>query len=109
MDDRTLLEKAAKAAGIQPATYERRKVGWHIPDEGVIREWNPLKDDGDVARLEARLLINVIWHQYWVEAQAPTENGRSYFTEHFVDFGGDKLKARRHASVKAAAAAMEGV
>ena len=45
MDDRTMLELAAKAAGLEPKS------------DGVIyagfgaREWNPITDDGDALRL----------------------------------------------------------
>ena len=57
MDDRRLLEKAAKAAGLQfsdgrqlnPRVYLVRAAGedW--------RGWNPLTDDGDALRLAVKL------------------------------------------------------
>ncbi|MCA3177604.1 MAG: hypothetical protein O9345_16250 [Burkholderiaceae bacterium] len=42
MDDRQLLEAAAKAAGIDPK--------W----DGLYWQWNPLTDDGDALRREIR-------------------------------------------------------
>lgn len=59
MEDRELLELAAKAAGItgEPSTTIG---GWHclvLPNwEGI---WAPLDDDGDALRLAVKLNINV--------------------------------------------------
>lgn len=60
MNDRELLELAAKAAGI-PVTPD-----CHIPSGGlwlfnvdVDRVWNPLADDGDALRLAATLKLTV--------------------------------------------------
>lgn len=59
MTDRELLERAAKAAGATWSDYSD-----HTPDhlvirhaDGVWREWNPLKDDGDAFRLAVKLNI----------------------------------------------------
>ena len=57
MTDRELLELAAKAAGMKPAS------------DGVIyaglgsREWNPLTDDGDALRLAVKLRLDVIHNE----------------------------------------------
>lgn len=68
MDDRELLELAAKAAGI-PVT-----LGCHIPSGGmwlfhvdVDRVWSPLHDDGDALRLAA-LIPSLDLH--WLVAKA---------------------------------------
>lgn len=53
MNDRELLEKAAKAAGL--SFHVSRE--WH--DKGSIlvndSHWNPLEDDGDALRLAVKL------------------------------------------------------
>ena len=67
MDDRTMLELAAKAAGIEwiPANTEKGielepvfglwlKIHGE-PYEGQRRRWNPLADDGDALRLAVTL------------------------------------------------------
>jgi len=62
MDDRELLELAAKAAGYQVDTgFADCPVifGEDAGPEGP-REWNPLTDDGDALRLAAGLCLNVL-------------------------------------------------
>lgn len=67
MNDRELLEAAAKAAGIPGAYVKDKRVCW---DEGAFKVtgiyvdgdediWNPLKDDGDAFRLAVRLQMKV--------------------------------------------------
>lgn len=66
MDDRELLELAAKGAGLDvthPWNAERLglsppQVGLCIP--GVSTCWNPLSDDGDALRLANRLRLSII-------------------------------------------------
>ncbi len=65
MDDREVLELAAKAAGIE--TGEPQKSAWFYCKsgscgEGIYRihgnkveHWNPLTDDGDALRLAVKL------------------------------------------------------
>ena len=48
MDDKTMLELAAKAAGIDH---------WY-GKEGTV-DWNPLTDDGDALRLAVKLEITI--------------------------------------------------
>ena len=50
MDDRTMLELAAKAAG-----YEYARHGGYIVVDGIPRNWNPLTDDGDALRLAVKI------------------------------------------------------
>ena len=54
MDDRELLELAAKAVGhaIDPID------AMHEPEDWAC--WNPLNDDGDALRLAAGLCLNVL-------------------------------------------------
>ena len=58
MDDRTLLEAAAKAAGF-PITWSKdcfgNETGPWIHNSG----WRPLSDDGDALRLAVKLRLRV--------------------------------------------------
>ena len=96
MNDRELLELAAKAAGIEPASYMGRDVGWYVPGRGV-GNWNPLTDDGDALRLALSLNILVGLGKAWT-------NGDQLLG---VMYGEDLLqgqrKATRRAIVRAAA------
>ena len=86
--DRELLERAAKAAGIE---------AWRLDAHSQhASHWDALTDDGDEARLEGALLMNVSWGMAYVTVDSCTER--------FSDHGGDKQKARRYAGVRAAAA-----
>jgi len=93
--DRDLLERAAKAAGYDAKWsnhfYEPFR-GFEVNGDS----WNPLEDDGDEARLEGALLMNVSWGMASVTVDGCTER--------FSDHGGDKQKARRYAGTRAAAA-----
>jgi len=73
MNDRELLELAAKAAGLELDTkygafhdgsgrwWLSVKVGneWH--------QWNPLTDDGDALRLAVKLELSILLRPYRVE------------------------------------------
>lgn len=50
MNDRELLEAAAKAAGIEILGWSRE-----TPSVGFETAWNPLTDDGDALRLAVKL------------------------------------------------------
>ena len=57
MNDRELLEKAAKTADLP-------ECGWMGPafmyvQDGTFTDWNPLIDDGDAFRLAAKLGFNL--------------------------------------------------
>ncbi|MFT2180819.1 hypothetical protein [Pseudomonas aeruginosa] len=54
MNDRTLLELAARAAGIDPVLAEPINFS-----TGVEYYWNPLTDDGDALRLAVKLRFEV--------------------------------------------------
>lgn len=105
MNDREMLELAAKAAGIERGA-DRFDGGISITDitgrHRSLPKWNPLTDDGDNACLEATLGLNVIWGSRSVRV------GRKIIkdgpmAERYQDHGGDRQKARRWASVRAAA------
>jgi hypothetical protein len=103
MNDRELLELAAKAAGYPPEWRGSIMVG---TEDGAGRPWNPLTDDGDHARLEAALNIDVEWHTIGVVAILNDKDlirSTHRFREVYADHSGDKQKARRYAGVRAAA------
>ena len=59
MDDRELLELAAKAAGFGIENFlGGREIVRRDPD-GQPVYWNPLKDDGDALRLAVKLRLNL--------------------------------------------------
>ena len=92
MNDRELLELAAKAAGMGMFDFERsRHRTWRVGDT----DWNPLTDDGDALRLAVKLHMSIsIGHRF-----AFANNS----TEYFNDNGNDPYAATRCAIVRAAA------
>lgn len=114
MNDRELLELAAKAAGDQSLRWLGEKSGefeggWYrkIPDLNLTWEWNPLTNDGDALRLmaECDIYVMVVTEQGHVSARI--RNGpRSYWNE---PIGDDKMAAIRRAAVRAAASTVEEI
>lgn len=99
MNDRELLELAAKAAGIE-GEYSKR-ANAIVNEDGY---WMPLNDDGDALRLAVKLKIDI--HNF--------SNGCNADTRHsLIDIGfveenahrndGDIYKAVRRSIVRAAA------
>ncbi len=114
MDDRTLLEMAARSAGVDV----------HQSDDGTIQcrpilavyhyvqgqpfcelEWNPLKDDAACFRMEVALSISTTFMAKYVFSQ--TDDGIPHI-EYFKNHSGDRNAARRRASTRAAAALGDG-
>lgn len=101
MTDREMLELAARAAGYGKVWYledtdtpyigPRYQLGLPL----AYKTFRPLKDDGDEARLEAVLGLNVAWDSYSVRVGGVTEL--------FIHHDGNKQAARRFAGVRAAA------
>lgn len=68
MDDRTLLELAAKAAGIVihdwngdwPVIYIEHYGDPQEPPEYEAKYWHPLYDDGDAFRMAVKLGIEIV-------------------------------------------------
>jgi len=104
MDDRQLLEDAARAAGIEGQwgheSYIERHEGF-IPT-GWLRRWNPLTDDGDALRLAVQLKIKWTFQGTFVVI----EDGTSTIGE---ALGYDPYAATRRAIVRAAASRAKGV
>lgn len=99
MTDKELLEKAAKAAGVQGHFVERHPMDGYptyscgIGNAGRVNPlWNPLTDDGDALRLAVKL--DMIDGRQW---KAPIT--RAIYDE----CGGDWYAATRRAIVRAAA------
>lgn len=94
MTDRQMLEDAARAIGLHV-------VLWHGDTPNVSRgdavswPWNPLADDGDEARLETALGLNVAWDFFSVLV--------GDVIEIFNRNGNDKQASRRRAGVRVAA------
>ena len=98
MDDRELLELAAKAAGIE--------------DTGVVADgiahrfgggyWNPLTDDGDALRLATTLRLNIEYMDGTDSVAArhdeAAESG-AYAVEALDDFGVRRAIARAAAQI----------
>lgn len=92
MSDCELLELAAKAAGI-----ENLALYGHMHR----RDWNPLTDDGDNARLRRSLRIVVQWFPTDVAAMHWSSDGRG--RSWAEPYGDDRASAERRAVVRAAA------
>lgn len=98
--DRELLELAAKAEG--------RELGYWCPTNNAFwcgEYWNPRTNDGDGARLEAALGIEVEWFDASVRCANLTGASRNDIVarEMYAEHGGDKQAARRLASLRVAA------
>jgi len=105
--DRELLELAAKAAGYKGLNYDGLQWEACAGDRGILVPWNPLKYDGDNARLETKLEIEVRWHEDGVEAGKRGDAIGVYVFYEETEY--DKDKARRLASVNFAAAMGEAM
>jgi hypothetical protein len=123
MNDRELLEAAAKAAGIVGAWKEKANPsirassgpdtieGFFIasPRGGYGKLWRPLADDGDALRLAAMLRINI----EYVATLGGIDAGVNCWPRGRGDcgltvFGDDAASCTRRAIVGAAAALAEG-
>lgn len=115
-NEREMLEWAARAAGHDCSCNDR--LGcleiWQKGDK-VKRFWQPHRDDGDCARLEAACGLDLSWFDDRVEIGDSHADPVDWLlaSASYADHGGDKNKARRWASTLAAAtlgksAAMDG-
>lgn len=104
MNDRELLELAAKAAGnIEYFWTENGNLVLSDPDG---KRWNPLTDDGDALRLAVKLglAIRVLEKCVFVESDPETLLGQSQYSELEMYGNSDPYAATRRAIVRAAAA-----
>ena len=109
MNDRTLLELAAKAAGFQEYEYCETSGGESAlyvrsPDIGF---WMPFSDDGDALRLAVKLSIEFVFDDesqrvnagVWRATSAPND-----IWDCLTPYNDDKYAAARLAITRAAAA-----
>ena len=104
IDDRELLEIAAKAAGIEiePCTCSDPKWPFRLKPNHGFGHWNQLADDGDALRLAADLRIRIVFRPA-VYADTPT--GIRFFGRDFANNGSGLYARVRYAIVRAAARA----
>lgn len=111
-DDRKLLERAAKAAGVpiyasDDGTLQQRPI-WAVKCGGgngtmpYEQEWNPLRDDAEAFRLMATLNINVHFRENINGAFVVAEHTGIDFCPESLD-GQHEWEATRRAIVRAAA------
>lgn len=129
MDDRQLLEAAARAAGypISEGHIEETPSGlwWvyidsneetHPPptDSAWTELWNPLTDDGDALRLAVQCGLEVSFvNEDGIDRACVGYSGHDHISDHiayvFEDHKGDIFAATRRAIVRAAASRAKGV
>ena len=85
MDDKTLLERAARAAGYASFDWLSADHWMNVyTHEGRQSAWNPITDDGDALRLAVKLRINIEHGQYsvraWTDDAAPVMVDETVFT-----------------------------
>jgi len=103
MTDRELLEKAAKAAGLQYDPTVKARHGLLVSDPALGKcqsetvPWNPLTDDGDALRLAVKLRLVV---EVGAEATLVYRDDPGICELHEAD----AFAATRRAIVRAAAA-----
>lgn len=114
MNDRELLEMAAKAAGIVGEFvtgygsgdfyYQGNQDGILIrhPDGGLT-VWNPLTDDGDALRLAVTLNIRTKRYQGMITAEYPANDGIHEWRVLCEQVLDDYYAATRRAIVRCAA------
>jgi hypothetical protein len=105
MNDRELLEMAAKAAGVVQCRTDSGEIFYH---SGRDHPWDPLTDDGDALRLAVSLGLiidvrygdkpgaNTVCVNYWPKGSTAPYLSVSEYSE-------DQLTATRRAIVRAAA------
>ena len=104
MEDRELLEMAAKAAGYQVDTgfADCPLIFGEDAGHDGPREWNPLEDDGDALRLAAVIPACVVidGDMKWCGVHLHGSRGKYDLVE---PMGDDPCAATRRAIVRAAA------
>lgn len=101
MNDRELLELAARAAGIDPALAEPINFS-----TGVEYYWNPLTDDGDALRLAVKRGLVVTLDRENQRTLVSNQAGHEYCAIYWDKLG--EMAATRLAITEAAAAAEIG-
>ena len=112
MDERKMLEIAARVGGIDYAEYlpdDDRSVDEQFDD--IIRSmWNPLRDNGDAFHLAVKLGMAVMTPDkddpsvvvQWLQINDDGSDGEDVYVHEFVaDYDGDPFAATRYAIVLA--------
>lgn len=112
MDDRTLLEMAAKAAGIDAEWYNEDSADLDAALDGMYlkgertpdndRTWNPLRRDGDALRLAVKLQLQITPGTYNKDEFSAFHAGHGEAHERWGTMQ-DEYAATRRAIVRAAA------
>ena len=97
MNDRELLELAAKAAGYKLERFISALYPYATIYTVNGKQWDPLKDDGDALRLAVKLRISVSIGKDVVEAYIGQSDGKLEASK------SNLLSATRRAIVRAAA------
>lgn len=101
MNDRELLELAAKAAGIEVWGASPLGENYGLRIAGLEpANWNPLADDGDALRLAVVLKLEVSVHRNSTFCDLTHDSGAAFTKE--IN-GSDAFAATRRAIVRAAA------
>ena len=110
MNDRELLELAAKAAGLRLSEHQTSQEGaplWldreHANPVTHSRDWNPLTDDGDALRLAVSLGIDLEWRADGRVAAYRHATSNGYCFTALESSREDRAAATRRAIVRAAA------
>ena len=108
-DDRTLLERAARAASLRGVVTDLTPSGELtfrvLPGDGTFAYWNPLTDDGDALRLAVKLGMQVGPNRASREPMVfAWARERGMCAEYVAVGGADPYAATRRAIVRAAAA-----
>lgn len=99
MEDRELLEAAAKAAG------QERSVAGDLWSNARGTLWNPLADDGDALRLAVKLNLRVMPQEKCVYVESNPDSVLGFASVSEIEMNGDDpFAATRRAIVRAAAA-----
>lgn len=107
MDDRELLELAAKAGGIDLHWNDAGESGYYENWRGMPQwmPWNPLADDGDALRLAVDVGMNLALVSGHFSVAAAHFNDKGVPTSEVVEpHNSDPYAATRRAIVRAAAA-----
>ena len=100
-EDKTLLEMAAKAAGLTGYRYVTPDVEHRLLTDRGITVWNPLASDGDALRLAVKLKIDI--HQRVAEPRVAAIAAMQSPKIESVADEKQRLAATRRAIVRAAA------
>lgn len=98
MNDRELLELAAKAAQIVRLDFGKGTI-LTCGQDGHTTPWNPLEDDGDALRLAVALRLNI---HYGHAGEGPIHCGQ-YAKGGVEEWGVTDPESTRRAIVRAAA------